>query len=89
MKSRMLAERTPKSRREIERLVLRELQTAEGCEGAVGISIVGWDSPPEAEAPNWTVEAFDCGTADGFDCERELVGIVSRLQGFYELVQKH
>jgi len=33
-------EKSPKSRVEIERLVLRELQTSESCEGAIGISII-------------------------------------------------
>jgi hypothetical protein len=33
-------ERVPKSRIEIERLVLDELQTCEDCEGDSGISVV-------------------------------------------------
>jgi hypothetical protein len=33
-------ERVPKSRIEIERLVLDELQTSEDCEGASGFSVV-------------------------------------------------
>jgi hypothetical protein len=89
MKAPMSAERAPKSRREIERLVLLELQTADGCAGARGISIVGWDNPPAVDAPNWTVASFACGAADDYDCERELIGIVARLQGCYQLVQKH
>jgi hypothetical protein len=88
MKSRMPLERAPKSRSEIERLVLHELRTSDGCEGAQGISVMGCDSFSE-DTPNWTVAAFNCGTADDFDCERALMAIVSRLQGFYELVQKH
>jgi hypothetical protein len=35
-------ERVPKSRIEIERLVLDELQTSENCEGASAISVVDW-----------------------------------------------
>ncbi|HWM46039.1 MAG TPA: hypothetical protein VNR11_03890 [Xanthobacteraceae bacterium] len=80
--------RAPKSRTEIERLLLTELQACEGCEGAAGVSIVGWpDFLPEA--PNWTVAQFKPGTADDYDCERALIVIVERFQGFYELVQKH
>jgi hypothetical protein len=37
-------ERFPKSRAEIESLVLEELQASENCEGAVGISVVAWIS---------------------------------------------
>jgi hypothetical protein len=35
-------ERFPKSRIEIERLVLDELETSENCEGASAISVVDW-----------------------------------------------
>jgi hypothetical protein len=80
-------DRAAKSRREIEGLVLRELQGCDGCEGAVSISVHSWDA--RDELPNWTVESFDPGNSDDFECERALADIVSRLQGFYELVQKH
>jgi hypothetical protein len=36
-------ERAPKSRVEIEQLLLHELRTTEGCEGAKGIAVVGYD----------------------------------------------
>jgi hypothetical protein len=81
-------DKAPKSRREIERLVLHELQASGGCEGAAGIAIVGCHSHFAQDA-NWTVMAFDAGTADDYACERALMTIVCRLQGFYELVQKH
>ncbi len=81
-------DRTPKSRGEIERLVLQELQTFQGCEGAARISVVGWHEVPFG-GPNWTVEAFDAGSADDYQCEIALMGILTRFQGFYELVQKH
>ena len=84
----MPVERAPKSRVEIERIVLHELRSADGCEGAAGISIVGWENVPD-ERPNWTVLAYDSGTADDHECELALMTIVSRLQSFYELVQKH
>jgi hypothetical protein len=81
-------ERAPKSRAEIERLVLCELQTADGCEGATGISIVGFDDGFD-EGPNWTVAAYNAGGANDYACERALMNIVKRFQRFYELVQKH
>jgi len=80
-------ERFPKSRNEIERLVLDELQTSENCQGASGISVVDWSDV--YSGANWTVAAYNCGTSSEYDCERALQLIVPRLQGFYELVQKH
>jgi hypothetical protein len=80
-------ERYPKSRTEIERLVLQELQTSENCKGALGISVVDWSDL--YSGANWTVAAYNCGTSSDYDCERALQIIVPRFQGFYELVQKH
>ena len=88
----MQTEKSPKSIAEIERLVLQELRICGGCEGAAGISIVGYEKTwgrHDDGGPNWTVAAFNAGTADDFECERALINIVSRLQDFYELVQKH
>ena len=80
-------DRVPKSRIEIERLVLDELQTSENCQGASSISVVDWSD--EASGANWTVAAYNRGTASEYDCEQALHVIVPRFQGFYELVQKH
>ena len=80
-------QRYPKSRVEIELLVLQELQSWDNCEGAVGISVIGWSSP--GDEANWTVEAYIPGTSRKHECELALERIVPRLQSFYELVQKH
>ena len=80
-------ERAPKSRVEIENLVLRELQKSANCEGAVGISVVDWVYP--GNDANWTVAAYKPGTSGNYECELALQHIVPRLHGFYELVQKH
>jgi hypothetical protein len=80
-------ERSPKSRVEIDSLVLQELQTSENCEGAVGISVIDWKYP--GNEANWTVATFEPGTSGNYECELALQHIVPRLQGFYELVQKH
>lgn len=86
--------KAPKSRAEIERLVLAELRDCGGCEAAAGISVVGYDSDTGNDdalghEPNWTVGAFNAGAASDYECERALIGIVSRLQRFYQLVRKH
>jgi hypothetical protein len=49
--------------------------------------VVDWTSP-EDDA-NWTVGAYKPGTSRKHECELALERIVPRLQGFYELVQKH
>jgi hypothetical protein len=77
----------PKSRVEIERLVLQELQSCNNCQGAVGISVIDWISP--GNEANWTVGAYKPGISGKHECELALEDIVPRLQGFYELVQKH
>jgi hypothetical protein len=80
-------ERFPKSRLEIERLVLLELQTSEHCEGASAISVVDWSDI--RSGANWTVAAYNSGTSCDYECEQALQIIVPRFQSFYELVQKH
>jgi hypothetical protein len=80
-------ERSPKSRVEIECLVLRELQASENCGGAAGISIIGLKDP--RNEANWTVAAYKPGTSGKEECDLALQSIVPRFQGFYELVQKH
>jgi hypothetical protein len=77
----------PKSRVEIERLVLHELQAADNCEGAAGISVVA--CLMASGDANWTVTAYNAGSASGYECDLALQSIVRRLQGFYDLVQKH
>jgi hypothetical protein len=84
----MPIERAPKSRAEIERLLLHELRGEDGCAGAAGIAIVPMQVLAP-DAPNWTVEAFNPGSAGDYECELALVDIVARLQQFYELVQMH
>ena len=80
-------QRSPKSRAEIERLVLQELQSWEDCDGAAGISVI--DRTSLEDEANWTVGAYKPGTSGKQQCELALERIVPRLQGFYELVQKH
>jgi hypothetical protein len=82
-----MMEKSPKSRSEIERLVLHELQTSEGCEGAAAVSIVDWYYP--GNEANWTVFAFKPGTSGSRECDSALQRIVPLFQGFYKLVQKH
>lgn len=91
-KTMKLREKSPKSRVEIQHLVLEELRKCGGCEDANGVSVVGFNSAPDRhwhDIPNWTVSAFNAGASNDYECERALIDIVSRLQESYELVQKH
>lgn len=77
----------PKSCAEIERLILDELRATDRCEDAVGVSVVEWLIP--RGGVNWTVAAYNPGKASDYECDLALHSIVPRLQGFYNLVQKH
>ena len=35
------------------------------------------------ENANWTIAMFNAGTASDYECERELMKIVPRFQGYY------
>ena len=80
-------DRAPKTRSEIESLVLHELRSSDQCEGAVGVSVVAYDN--EIDDANWTLAAYNPGTATEYACELALQQILPRLQGFYDLVEKH
>lgn len=80
-------DRYPKTRTEIERLLLAELRAADACQGAAAVSVIPWmDADGGA---NWTLSTYDIGTAPMWECQSALDQIVPRFQLFYELVQKH
>lgn len=87
IKKLMLIGRAPKTRAEIEALLLNELHDSEACQGAAAVSVVPSDE--EASDANWTVAYYDIGTATECACSAALAQIVPRFQCFYELVQKH
>jgi hypothetical protein len=83
----MLLGRMPKTRAEIEDLLLAEVRAAEACAGVASISVMPWnDDDPEV---NWTIDSYDIGSASMWECQGALEQIVPRFQSFYELVQKH
>ena len=75
----------PKTKAEIERLLLTELQGNPDCEEARNIMVVASDHSPAT----WTVSAYDPGNSDDTACELALQHIVPRLQQVYDLVRKH
>ena len=79
-------EKLPKTKDEIQRLIVAELRTFADCEHAVGIVVSPID---DAAAATWTVACFHRGYSDGYACDRALQRIVPRFQRLYDLVQKH
>jgi hypothetical protein len=84
----MQPERFPKTRTEIERLLLAELRDCDDCGGARAVTVMAWGDDGDT-GPTWTVDNYDIGSADAYDCQMALDLIVPRFQSFYDLVQKH
>jgi hypothetical protein len=80
-------EKQPRTKEEIQRLIVAELRTFANCESALGIVVIPIDV--DADAATWTVSRFHCGGSDGYACDRALQCIVPHFQQLYDLVQKH
>ena len=80
-------DRMPKTKEEIERLIVADLQSFLDCERALRVVV-----DPIADhtyGATWTVSCFHAGRSDGEACDRALQHIVPRFQRVYELVWKH
>ena len=80
-------ERLPKTKEEIEQLLLAEMQTFEGCEDALAVAIL--PIVDRDDAATWTVSCFNPGKSDGDACDCALQCIVPRFQRAYDLIRKH
>jgi hypothetical protein len=80
-------EKMPKTKEEIQRLIIAELRTFADCENAWGIIVI--PIVDGTDAATWTVSCFHRGESDGHACDRALQRIVPRYQRAYDLVQKH
>jgi hypothetical protein len=80
-------EKAPKTKEEIERLIIAELRTFSDCERALGVIVIAITD--YTDATTWTVSSFDCGNSDGYACDRALQRIVPQFQRLYGMVQKH
>jgi len=80
-------EKVPKTKEEIERLIIAEVQTFAGCESVFAIVVV--PIVDHTTAATWTVSCFNAGKSDGEACDRALQHIVPRFQRVYDMVQKH
>ena len=77
----------PRSKEEIEWLVITELHRYEGCEKSSGVLVIPIFD--DKNASTWTVSRFNAASSDGYACDRALQQIVPSLQRIYDLVQKH
>ena len=80
-------DKAPKTKQEIERLLIADLRTFPGCDQVVRVVVVGVEDP--ADPASWTVSCFDHGKSDGEACDRVLQQLVPRFQRVYEMVEKH
>ena len=77
----------PKTKDEIQRLIMAELHTFADCEAAWGVVVV--PVVDEIGGATWTVARFNRGGSNAYACDRALQRIVPHYQRLCDLVQKH
>ena len=80
-------EKLPKTKDEIQRLIIAELRTCAECERAWGIVVV--PVADDISIATWTVSRFHRGQSNGYAFDRALQRIVPHYQRLYDLAQKH
>jgi len=80
-------EKQPKTKVEIERLIIDEMKTFADCENALGVVVVPIDE--RGHTATWTISCFNPGRSDGDACNGALQIIVPRFQRAYDIVRKH
>ena len=80
-----LTNKSPKTRMDLQALVLARLRAAPQCGGASHVTVVPYD---DYRVPaSWEVASLDLGTSDWEKCERALWAIMSRLQQCFDVSQ--
>ena len=82
-----IVEKLPKTKDEIQRLIIAELRTCAECERAWGIVVV--PVVDDMSIATWTVSRFHRGQSNAYACDRALQRIVPHYQRLYDLAQKH
>ena len=82
-----VVEKIPKTKDEIQRLIIAELRTFAQCEKVWGIVVV--PIVDDAGVATWTVSRFHRGQSNAYACDRALQRIVPHYQRLYDLAQKH
>jgi hypothetical protein len=76
-------EKLPKTKTELEALVLAELRAASQCGGAVHVTVVAYDD--YRVGATWEVASCNAGTSAPEECERALCDIIRRLQQHFDI----
>ena len=79
-------DKVPKTKNEIEMLIVAELRDCQDCETAWGVVVIAVEGDDDA---NWTVSQFNRGESSAYACDQALQRIVPHYQRIYQLVQKH
>jgi hypothetical protein len=80
-------EKLPKTKEQIERLIITEMQTFAHCEHALGVYVI--PIVDRSHTATWTVLRFNPGKSDGEACDCALQLIVPRFQRAYDIVRMH
>ena len=80
-----MTDKSPKTRTELEALVLARLRAAPQCVGVSHVTVVPYAG--HRVTANWEVASFNPGTSEWEMCERALCEIVRRLQQCFDLSQ--
>jgi hypothetical protein len=80
-------DKLPKTKDEIQALIVAKLREYEDCETAWGVIVVAVDG--DDNIANWTVARFNRGESCAYACDRALQRIVPHYQRLYQLAQKH
>jgi hypothetical protein len=76
-------EKLPKTKTELEDLVLAELRAASGCGGVMHVTVVAYDD--YRVGATWEVASCDAGTSAPEACERALGDIIHRLKQHFDI----
>jgi hypothetical protein len=78
-----MMEKSPKTRTQLEALVLAELRATPQCGGALHVTVVPYDD--YRVAATWEVASFNPGTSEQEKCELAVCDIVRRLQQCFDI----
>jgi hypothetical protein len=78
-----MTEKSPRTRSELEALVLEELRATPHCADAVHVTVVAFDD--HRVPATWQVASCDAGSSPAEECERALCDIVDRLQRQFDI----
>jgi hypothetical protein len=76
-------DKAPRTKAELEALVLAALRADARCGGAMHVTVVAYDDP--RVPATWEVASFDPGASDRDECERALQGIIRRLKESFDI----